>query len=131
VSVLSVFLRSVQGLSLKEPCTVCRFLRSVAPEMCLPAPLPPLFLRVLGKEVGAADDKRAHPERARRQMWYWPGICTVIRLYVQVDFVGENANAPQTEILRRIWTIRSALEAVHAQWRDFRYALRIPASKFS
>jgi len=74
---------------------------------------------------------------SRWNSWTWDFLLVLrrpietARLYVQVDFVGENANAPQTEILRRIWTIRSALEAVHAQWRDFRYALRIPASKFS
>jgi hypothetical protein len=33
---------------------------------------------------------------------YWAGICPVFRLIAQVEFVGENADVPQEEILRRI-----------------------------
>jgi hypothetical protein len=28
---------------------------------------------------------------------YWAGICPIIRLYIQVEFVGENADFPQKE----------------------------------
>ena len=45
-------------------------------------------------------------------------IWTVIRLYIQVEFAGENADFPQEETPTVLWALRSVLEAVVAQWGD-------------
>jgi hypothetical protein len=45
---------------------------------------------------------------------YWAGIWTVIRLYIQVEFAGENDDFSHKEILRRI----GRLYEQNAPWKD-------------